>query len=249
MAGRKRRPPRIKSFDLAPGTRLAGKYIVQNKLGRGWQGEVYKLREETTGIERAAKLFYPHRNVRNRTLHFYARKLNKLRHCPILIQYHTAESIEYAGQTVHFLVSEFVEGELISRFLARQPGHRLAPFEALHVLSALATGMEAIHKANEYHGDLHAKNVILKRRGIGFEVRLIDMFHWGAPSPANIREDVIDLVHMLYWMVGGRKWYAYQRDEIKAICCGLKRSRITRKFRTAGELREYLESMPWTDEV
>jgi tRNA A-37 threonylcarbamoyl transferase component Bud32 len=248
MAAPTRRSRRITSFHFPPGKRLAGKYVVQERMGGGWQGEVYKLVEDQTGIKRAAKFFFPHRNVRNRALHFYARKLDKLRHCPIVIQYHTVETIEYRGRPVHFLVSEFVEGEQMSAFLARQPGKRLAPFEALHVLYALASGMEAIHKANEYHGDLHPHNIIIKRRGIGFEVKLIDMFHWGAPSSANIREDVIDLVHLLYQLVGGRKWYAFQREELKGICCGLKRSMITRKFKTAGALREYLESMSWNEE-
>ena len=35
-------------------------------------------------------------------------------------------------------------------------------------------------------------------------------------------------------------------SEIKAICCGLKKSLISKKFRTAGKLRQYLENMRWS---
>ena len=59
------------------------------------------------------------------------------------------------------------------------------------------------------------------------------------------REDVIDLVKILYEAVGGQKYYKHQPAEIKAICRGLKRSLILANFRTAGQLREYLETLEW----
>ncbi len=45
----------VDSFDLTPGRKIAGKYEVLSLLGAGWEGEVYKIREIHTGIERAAK--------------------------------------------------------------------------------------------------------------------------------------------------------------------------------------------------
>ncbi|MCH8043431.1 MAG: serine/threonine protein kinase, partial [Planctomycetes bacterium] len=39
--------------------------------------------------------------------------------------------------------------------------------------------------------------------------------------------------------------YAKHPQQIKTICCGLKRSLILKKYRTAGQLREYLEMMQW----
>src|SRR5262245_25308594 len=103
----------IKTFAFAPGDQLAEKYEIVSLLGRGWEGEVYKLREARTGIEHAAKFFFPHRNPRDRAARFYAKKLHKLRHCPILIQYHTQERIPFDGQKITCLVSEYVEGELL----------------------------------------------------------------------------------------------------------------------------------------
>ena len=72
------------TFGLRPGDVLAGKYRVCDLLGAGWEGEVYLVRELATGIERSAKVFFPARNPGNRALRFYAKKLHKLRHCPIL---------------------------------------------------------------------------------------------------------------------------------------------------------------------
>ena len=151
----------------------------------------------------------------------------------------------YRKQPITLLVSDFVEGELLSEFLARQRGKRLPPFQALHLLHALASGIECIHKMKEYHGDLHSENIMVQRFGLGFDLKLLDFFHCGMPKPENIRDDVVDLVKLLYEAIGGRKYYSKQPPEIKAICCGLKRSLILKKFRTAGQLREYLESMEW----
>ncbi|MCI0399798.1 MAG: protein kinase [Gammaproteobacteria bacterium] len=233
------------TFALHPGRILARKYEVVSHLGTGWEGEVYKIRELSTGIERAAKFFFPERNPRDRTINFYANKLHKLRNCPILIHYHTQETIMFRRRPLTFLVSDYVEGELLTTFLARQPGKRLSPFQAIHLLHALATGIGMIHNQREYHGDLHTDNVIVRRYGLGFEVKLIDMLRWSAPRPENIQDDVCNLIRIFYDAVGGQKYYAKQSPEVKAICCGLKRSLILKKFRTAGQLREYLETMDW----
>jgi serine/threonine protein kinase len=240
-----RKPPAIQSFHLQPGRTLAGKYEVVSKLGAGWEGEVFLVKEYPAGIERAIKLFFPHRNPGERIANYYARKLHKLRHCPIVIQYHTSETISYRQTPVTLLVSDFVEGELLSDFLARQPGKRLTPFKALHLLHALASGIECIHTMKEYHGDLHTENIIVQRFGLSFDLKLIDFYHWGAPKPENIHSDVIDLVKILYEAVGGLKHYSKQPPEVKKICRGLKHNLILKNFRTAGQLRKYLEKLVW----
>jgi len=235
----------IESFNLSSGRIIAKKYEIKSLLGTGWESEVYLVREITTGIERTAKFFFPQRNLHDRALKFYARKLHKLRKCPIVIQYSTQDTIIFRRTPISFLVSEFVEGELLSEYLDRQPGKRLLPFQALHLLYALARGIECIHTVGDYHGDLHTDNIIVQRVGLNFELKLLDMFHWGAPSAENIRDDVINLVRIFYDALGGQKHYAKLPEEVKQICCGLKRTQITKKFRTAGKLRKYLESMQW----
>ena len=70
-------------FDFPPGRTVAGKYEIERPLGRGWEGEVYVVRERSTGIERAAKFYYPHRDPMGKAAISYARKLDALRHCPV----------------------------------------------------------------------------------------------------------------------------------------------------------------------
>ena len=236
---------RIQSFDFSPGDILLGKYRITERLGGGWEGEVFRVREVVTGIDRAAKFFFPHRNERNKALKFYARKLHKLRHCPIVIQYVTQESIEYDGQPVTFLVSEFAEGQMLSDFLKEQPGKRLTPFEALHLLHALAGGMATVHQFKESHGDLHTDNVMVRRRGLVFEVKVIDFFKWDAGKPDQYQDDVCSMVNILYECVGGARHYARQPDVIKSIVRGLKTSLISEKFKNSLQLRDYLDDLSW----
>jgi serine/threonine protein kinase len=242
---RQKTVPRVDTFDLSPGRKIAGKYEVISKLGSGWEGEVYKILETSTGIERAAKLFYPHRNLRDRTSKFYAKKLHKLRQCPVLIQYHTAERMIFKRAPVTVLISEYVEGVLLSEFLKSCQGKRLTAFQGLHLLYALVKGMEPIHLAGEYHGDLHAENVIVNRFGLTFDIKLLDLFRWSAPRRHNQRDDICDLVQIFHEAVGGAKHYAKLPQAAKYICCGLKRSLIQERFRTMSELREHLEVMKW----
>lgn len=245
VAKKKNKIPKIDSFDFYPGRVLAGKYEIVMQLGGGWEGEVYLIREIATGIERTAKFFFPQRNIRDKAVKYYAKKLHKLRHCPIVIQYITQDKITHSRVPITFLISEFIEGELLSQFLDRQPGKRIMPFQAIHLLHALASGMESIHRIHEYHGDLHTDNIILQRYGLGFDMKLIDMFQWSAPRSENIRDDVLNMIRVFYDALGGQKHYAKQPEEVKAICCGLKSSLIFKKFRTARHVREYIETMEW----
>jgi tRNA A-37 threonylcarbamoyl transferase component Bud32 len=231
------------TFRLQSGRRLAGKYVVGDLLGNGWEGEVYHVTETSTGIERAAKVFFPERNPNNKTIRSYARKLNRLRNCSILIQYHTQDAFFWRGQKIPFLVSEYVEGELLTDLIARQPGKRLNPFEALHLLHAMVAGVAEVHAAGEYHGDLHGDNVIVTRCGLGFKVKLVDMFHWGSANRTHLQDDLVQLIQLFHESVGGRRHYSKQPAWVKAICCGLKRTLIVKKFRSAAVLRDYLAAI------
>lgn len=236
---------KIAVFDFAPGTLIANKFVIKKQLGVGWESEVYLTRERATGVERTAKFFFPHRNPQNQTVRSYAKKLHKLRDSGVMIQYHSMEQHLVGDQEVTCMLSEFVDGELLSDFIARHQDKRLPLFKALHLLHALAAGMERIHQQGEYHGDLHAGNVLVRSVGIGFKIRLIDIYDWRDSKPQNIRLDVTNMIRMFYDAIGGQKYYRYQPQIVKEICCGMRKADLHRRFRNAGALRQFLETMEW----
>jgi len=237
----------LKSFSLQSGRIIARKYEVLEKLGEGWEGEVYKFRDIRTGIDHAAKLFFPHRDPEDKAVIAYAHRLYRLRHCEMVIRYHTEESIQLKGAPVTILISEFIEGEILESFVQRQTGKRLSPFVALHLLHALARGMEEIHNLGEYHGDLHTENIMVVNHGLGFDLRLMDMYNWGKTTAAHRHCDTVDMIRLFYDVLGGQKHYAKMPRSVKQICCGLKRTLILKKYKNAGELKQYLEKFTWQD--
>lgn len=232
-------------FDLRPGLTLGRNYYIVEFLGAGWEGEVYKVEERRTGVLRAAKIFYEWRRLSNRQMQRYAKKLHKLRRCPIITQYHHRDVARVGRETVEILVSDLADGEMLSSFLEQQPKKRLTAFESLHLLYALVVGMEPIHYSGEYHGDIHSDNVLVKRSGLGFEVHLLDFFDLGRSTREKIQHDVFDLVSLLYEVIGGQNGYSRVDAEIRQIVNGRKHTLIEKKFKTAGQLRIALENMEW----
>src|SRR3954454_3216314 len=119
------RPGKVKRFDFPPGRSVAGKYVIEKPLGSGWEGEVYVITERNTGIKRAAKFYYPHRDPTGKAAIAYARKLDALRHCPILMQYHHQEIVSVRRKKVIVVITDQVEGQKLSEFLSSQPRHKL----------------------------------------------------------------------------------------------------------------------------
>jgi tRNA A-37 threonylcarbamoyl transferase component Bud32 len=232
-------------YELQPGRKLGSYYEVVEWVGRGWEGEVYKVLETATGIERAAKLFYPKRNHNGQALKRYARKLNKLRSVPAIIQYHHRGTARIRGHQMEFLVSEYVDGELLTNLMRRQPGKRFPVFEALHLLHALAVAVEPIHQLGEYHGDLHPDNIIVRRRGIGFGVKLLDFFDLGRPTKLKMADDVVFLIDVFYDLIGGAARYRRSSPAVKQIVCGKRIAAIRKRYPNAGQLKLALENLEW----
>jgi RIO-like serine/threonine protein kinase len=239
------RPGKTRRFDFPLGRSVAGKYVIERPLGSGWEGEVYAIIERNTGIRRAAKFYYPHRDPLGKAAIAYARKLDALRHCPILMQYHHQETAYVRKRKVIVVISELVEGKKLSEFLRDQPDGRLSTFEALHVLYNLTKGIAPIHARGEYHGDIHEHNIMIRRQGISFEVKLLDFFDLGAPTRSKIRKDVLNLIEVFHTIVGGRKHYAEQPKVVKDIIRGLKDSLILARFQSAGDIARHLEGLQW----
>lgn len=239
----------VDRFTLEAGRVIGSRFTVIEKLGGGLEGEVYKVTEALTGKERALKLFYPAHNRAFKVSTRYAKKLDKLRDSPIVMDYLGHEIIKYKGEKIACLVSEFIEGEVLAQFVSKQRGKRLGVFPAIHLLYSIVLGVETIHYYGEYHGDLHTENIIIQKFGLEFDLKIIDFHHWGDSKQDNREEDIIKVIRIFYDILGGAAHYPKLPASLKFIICGLKRSIILKRFKTATALRIHLESMDWSDAI
>lgn len=239
----------LKAFNFDKGFKLSSKYTIEDKLGSGFEGEVYRVREVLTGIERAAKFFYPKRNPNNKTVKSYAIKLHKLRACNSLIKYIGQEQFIFKEQNITYLLSDYIEGYTLDTYINSWHDGSLNFYQALHVFYAIVKAVEEIHINKEWHGDLHTDNIIIQKSSIHYELKLIDVFHTPNGVQGCIQDDIYFLCKVLYEMIGGRDFYKEQPLIIKSICCGLKRNLIKKKFKNATQLRVFLENSRWEDGI
>ena len=72
------------------------------------------------------------------------------------------------------------------------------------------------------------------------------MYHWGRFTREDRNNDLCDLVYLFWEAIGGQKRYSSHPQEVKDICCGLKKSLILKKFKTVSDLKFHLETQSWS---
>jgi eukaryotic-like serine/threonine-protein kinase len=151
---------------LAPGTRL-GPYEVDDLLGAGGMGEVYRARDGRLGRMVAVKVI---RGAaargdadRLRRFELEARAAGLLNH-PNVLAIHDVGTHEDSP----YLVSELLEGETLRTRLTRGP---LIGNKAVDAAAQIATGLAAAHAKGIVHRDLKPDNLFLTRDG---RVKILD---------------------------------------------------------------------------
>jgi serine/threonine-protein kinase len=172
---------------LNPGTRV-GAYEILSLLGTGGMGAVFRARDTRLGRDIALKVLseeFAGDSSRLARLVREARTLAALNH-PNIAQLHGLE--EGAGTTA--LVIELVEGESLSRRIARGP---LPLSEALPLALQIAEALEAAHENGIIHRDLKPANVVVRPDGV---VKVLDFglakaAERAAPDAATIDNSAI----------------------------------------------------------
>jgi len=143
-----------------------GHYRILSLLGRGGMGEVYKAKDMTLGRDVAIKVLPSGFSIdrdRLRLLEQEARAASALNH-PNIITIH-----EFGREEgVHFIVSEFIEGETLRR---RMAGDRMNAAEILEIAIQITGALNAAHEAGIIHRDIKPENVMLRPDGL---VKVLD---------------------------------------------------------------------------
>lgn len=145
---------------LRPGTELAGKYRIEDMVGRGGMGIVYKA--EDTKLKRSVALkFLPPELVQDKEARerfvLEARAAAALSH-PNICTIHEIDEEE--GKS--FIAMEYVKGQSLKAKIERGP---LEEQEALDVAIQVAAGLEEAHKRGIIHRDIKSANIMITEKG------------------------------------------------------------------------------------
>lgn len=148
---------------LLAGRTLTDRYLIQEVIGRGGMGAVYRARDERLGREVALKVISAptsdpdvHRRLRAR-FQREARAAAGLHH-PNVVQVYDSGTDPALG--LDFFVMELLRGEDLASRLSRK-GPPAVP-TALSILCQAARGLAAGHRAGLIHRDVKPGNLFLE---------------------------------------------------------------------------------------
>lgn len=147
----------------AAGSIVADKYAVIGLLGVGGMGGVLLAKDTRLGRQVAVKVVLPHlldvdnkEASRERFLH-EAQAMAAVRHENVVPIFDFGEH-----EGTPFIVMDYVDGESLAQRITRSRTP-VSVDEGVAIMSAVCSGVAAIHAAGIVHGDLKPSNVLLDR--------------------------------------------------------------------------------------
>ena len=146
---------------------IDGKYRIEQLLGRGGMGAVYRARD--VGLDRLVALKVVRADLLNdgdarRRFRREAQIVARLQH-PSIVSVFDYGTFADGGA---YLVMELVRGEDLRHVLQREG--RLDPPRALRIMTAVCAAVEAAHREGVLHRDLKPENILLPGREVDAKV-------------------------------------------------------------------------------
>jgi serine/threonine-protein kinase len=217
--------PGAGAIDFSQGYLLGGRYRIEQILGRGGMGVVYKATD--TQLEETVAIKTLPGDVMQRSpedLERFKREIRlarKITHRNVLRTYDYGEA-----DGIYFISMEFVRGYTLSEL--QQESRQLAPRAAMGIARQICRGLQAAHEQGIIHRDIKPQNVLIDAKG---EVKLMDFGiarvaespdamtqaglivgtpHYMSPEQVrgeqlDARSDVYSMGVLMYEMLAGRR--------------------------------------------
>ena len=197
--------------DVAPPAQL-GRYVVEDRLGSGGNGVVYRAHDPLLGRTVALKLLRrtaegPHGTDGRAPLLAESRRIANVEHRNIARVF----AVERDPATdAAFVVMEYLPGPTLARWVAEQGPEADVLAD---VFTAIARGLDAAHTRGIVHGDFKPENVLFDGEG---QPRIVDFGGRGTPGymspervaggPATVASDVYAFGNAVAELWRDRPW-------------------------------------------
>ncbi|HKC66092.1 MAG TPA: serine/threonine-protein kinase, partial [Pyrinomonadaceae bacterium] len=149
---------------------LDGQYQIEEFIGEGGMGRVYRAQHTLLGDKVAIKILPPEMRRNTSWLKRFQREGQAARrfHHPNSVMVH---DLRTSSEGEIYLVMEYVEGVTLDEEVATRGG-RLSLAEILKVVESVASVLDAAHEQGVVHRDLKPSNIMITNRGV---VKLLDL--------------------------------------------------------------------------
>jgi hypothetical protein len=153
------------------GRTLNHRYLVEDKIGEGGFGAVFRGKQIATGREVALKILHPH-NVADETI--VARFRREAEACSRLRDPHTVTTYDFdeTPDGILYLAMELLRGQSLHQV---QKSDGPLPYErVLGIMDQVAASLAEAHANGIVHRDMKPENVFIETREGGDHVKVLD---------------------------------------------------------------------------
>ena len=159
---------------VAIGRVLRDRYVIEERLGAGGKGTVFKAldryRSSLPEAEQyvALKVLHCGSDCSEQTI----KELRRDLHCLQGLSHRNIINVFELDrdQDVVFFTMEFLDGELLSELIERLHPAAMQPLQAWQIIRQLGAGLAHAHERGVVHGDLKSHNILVTRDG---ELRIL----------------------------------------------------------------------------
>jgi serine/threonine-protein kinase len=146
--------------NLKNGEVIFGRYRVEERIGVGGWGKVYRVRHLNVGRDRALKLIVPNNSFEVQSLERIkreARSLGKLSEHPNAVAVHDA----HYSRDLAYIEMELVRGKSLDKILKAQKGVPLSVETTARILKQVCDLLQFAHDHGIIHRDMKPSNLML----------------------------------------------------------------------------------------
>lgn len=161
----------LRRSSIEPRSKIS-RYLIENRIGGGGMGEVYKARDETLGRVVALKMLpleFTSDSERVQRFRQEAFAASRLNHPNIITIFEIVQQ-----DSNHFIAEEYVEGQTLRELLTdpqTKKQQSLSLDKTLDITIQIARALKAAHTAWIIHRDIKPENIMIRGDGL---VKVVD---------------------------------------------------------------------------